>query len=150
MFKNPKVLEKTADKHECKENKEKRSRKMTDGIGRIFGGNSYGVGGFYSQKKNEESAEAQQNPAPQQQNTEAQLDPQRVMDFLAQNNYFMPVAEETQVTGAGEVSEETRGRIADYMKDFEFIYSVIEKEFGATQAPVVMDIAMDVLIGMAA
>ena len=124
---------------------------MADGIGRIFGGSSYGVGGFYSQKKNDGTAETQQNSASQQQNTEAQIDPQRVMDFLAQNNYFMPVAEETQqVTGAGEVSEETRGRIADYMKDFEFIYSVIEDEFGAELAPAVMDMAMDILIGMAA
>lgn len=124
---------------------------MADGIGRIFGGgNSYGVGGYVPQRKNE-GAENQENQTQVPvNNSETQVDPQRVMDFLAQNNYFMPInVEANPATEAGSVDKETEERISSYMQDFEKIYSIIEQEFGAELAPAVMDLVMDKLMGMA-
>ena len=124
---------------------------MADGIGRIFGGgNSYGVGGYVPQRKNE-GAENQENQTQVPvNNSETQVDPQRVMDFLAQNNYFMPInVEVNPATEAGSVDKETEERISSYMQDFEKIYSIIEQEFGAELAPAVMDLVMDKLMGMA-
>ena len=121
---------------------------MTDGIGRIFGGNSYGVGGYVPQQKGGEVAE--NNVAqPQAQNyEETQVDPSKVMDFLAANNFF--VAPTKEAASTGEVDAATQERIAGYMENFEMIYGVIVEEFGEELAPDVMDIAMDYLMGMAA
>lgn len=120
---------------------------MTDGIGRIFGGNSYGVGG-YTPRRNEEETTQNATAQPQTNNyEETQVDPAKVMDFLAANNFFVAPVE---TTPAGEVDEATRARIEDSMVNFEFIYGIIAKEFGEELAPMVMDIAMDQLMGMAA
>ena len=122
---------------------------MADSIGRIFGGgNSYGVGGYVPQRKNE-GAENQENQAQvSANNSETQVDPQRVMDFLAQNNYFMPINVEAKpASEAGAVDAETEERIASYMERFEEIYAIIEQEFGPELAPAVMDFVMDKLIG---
>lgn len=119
---------------------------MTDGIGRIFGGNSYGVGGYVPQRKEE----APQNGVPQapvNNAEETQVDPSKVMDFLASNNYFVAPVE---TKGVGEVDNATRTRVEGYMENFEMIYGVIVEEFGEELAPTVMDIAMDYLMGMAA
>ena len=120
---------------------------MTDGIGRIFGGNNYGVGGYVPQRKEEE---APQNAVAQPQNNheETQVDPSKVMEFLANNNLF--VAPTKEAAPAGQVDVATQDRIAGYMENFEMIYSVIAKEFGHELAPVVMDYAMDYLMGLAA
>ena len=119
---------------------------MTDGIGRIFGGNNYGIGGYVSQRKEEET---QQNvtQAPVQNYDETQVDPAKVMDFLAANNYFVAPAETKTI---GEVDAATQERIAGYMENFELIYGIIVDEFGEELAPDVMNIAMDYLMGMAA
>ena len=120
---------------------------MTDGIGRIFGGNSYGVGGYAPQRKEEEAPQNGAAQSPVQNFEETQVDPTKVMDFLAANNFFVaPV--ETAVTG--EVDAATQDRIAGYMENFEMIYGVIVQEFGEELAPAVMDVAMDYLMGLAA
>lgn len=119
---------------------------MTDGIGRIFGGNSYGVGGYVPQRKEDvPQNDVQQTPVNNAEET--QVDPSKVMDFLASNNYFVAPVE---TKGTGEVDEATRARIESSMENFEMIYDVIVKEFGEELAPAVMDIAMDYLMGMAA
>ena len=119
---------------------------MTDGIGRI-GGSNYGWVGFGPQRQNEE---ATQN-ATEQHNVnnyeETQVDPTKVMDFLAANNFFVAPVETKAVA---EVDEATQARIESYMENFELIYGVIVKEFGEELAPDVMNIAMDYLMGLAA
>ena len=121
---------------------------MTDGIGRIFGGNNYGVGGFVPRKHDED---VNQNPAtqlPVNNYEETQVDPAKVMDFLAANNFFMAPVDATPV--AGDVDDATRSRVEGYMENFEFIYGIIVEEFGEELAPEVMNFAMDYLMGMAA
>ena len=120
---------------------------MTDGIARILGGNNYGVGGYVPQKKEDE---APQNAAAQPQNNyeETQVDPAKVMEFMAANNFF--IAPTKEATPVGEVDAATQERIAGYMENFEMIYSVIAKEFGHELAPDIMDYAMDYLMGLAA
>ena len=120
---------------------------MTDGIGRIFGGNNYGVGGYVPQRKGEEAPQDLTAKAPVQNYEETQVDPSKVMDFLAANNFFVAPVE---TKGATEVDEATRARVESYMENFEMIYSVIVEEFGEELAPDVMDMAMDHLMGMAA
>lgn len=125
---------------------------MADGIHGIGYGNTSGVGGGYiPQRKGNEVDAKEQNQAHAQPNyEETQVDPNKVMDFLAQNNYFMPVQVEAQPAGeVGAVDAETEERIAGYMERFEEIYAIVEQEFGAELAPAVMDLVMDKLMGMA-
>ena len=119
---------------------------MTDGIGRIFGGNNYGVGGYVPQRKDEEAVpnQAAQVSANYE---ETQVDPSKVMEFLANNNYFVAPVETAK---PGEVDEATKERIAGYMENFEMIYGVVVEEFGEELAPTVMDFVMDYLMDMAA
>ena len=117
---------------------------MTDGIGRIFGGNSYGLGGYVPQRKEEETPQdtvAYNNAA------ETQIDPSKVMEFMANNNYFVAPAKNN---GIGEVDPATAERITGYMENFERIYGIIVDEFGEEVAPAVMDQVMDRLMGLAA
>ena len=125
---------------------------MTDGVYGIGYGNTSGVGGGYvPQRKDEEVDSKAENQAQQQPNyEETQVDPNKVMDFLANNNYFMPVRAE--VKAAPEISTvdaETEDRIAGYMERFEQIFGIVEEEFGTELAPSVMDSVMDKLMGMA-
>ena len=119
---------------------------MTDGIGRIFGGNNYGVGGYVPQRKEEEAAQ-NKVAQPQVNYEETQVDPSKVMEFLASNNYFVAPA---GAAAPGEVDEATRDRVAGYMENFEMIYGVVVDEFGEELAPMVMDFVMDYLMDMAA
>ena len=146
FFKNPKVFQKNAVKHDTKGKNEKRSKEMTDGIGRIFGGNSYGVGGYVPQRK-EEAPQNAQPQAPAVNYEETQVDPSKVMEFMANNNFFVAPVETANV---GDVDAATKERIAGYMENFETIYGIIVEEFGEELAPFVMDIVMDNLMGMAA
>ena len=115
---------------------------MTDGIGRIFGNSSYGVGGFVPQR-NEEKEENVKQPAVQPEAVD--IDPSKVMEFLNANNIFVaPKA----TTAPAELDQETQDRVVNYMARFEEIYSVIEKEFGAALSPAVMDLVMDKLMGL--
>lgn len=125
---------------------------MTDGVYGIGYGNTSGVGGYYAPRQNANTNEAEeQQQAPANNYNDTQVDPSKVMDFLANNNYFMPVNVEAKpaVTEVGEVDAETEERIAGYMERFEEIYSVVEGEFGPELAPAVMDLVMDKLMGMA-
>ena len=119
---------------------------MTDGIGRI-GGSNYGYVGFGPHKKEEEAPQNNTAQAPVVNHEETQVDPSKVMDFMANNNFFVAPVETKPV---GEVDDATRERIDGYMANFEAIYDIIVKEFGEDLAPDVMNIVMDNLIGMAA
>ncbi len=119
---------------------------MTDGIGRLSGYGNYGVGGYMPQKKEDVSKEADS----QEQNLvnnyeETQVDPSKVMEFLASNNFFVAAP---QTADVGEVDAATQDRVAGYMEQFEMIYGVVQEEFGEELAPSVMDVVMDKLIGM--
>ena len=120
---------------------------MTDGIGRIGGGN-YGYTGYGLSRQGEEMPKDPTAEKNLNNYEETQVDPSKVMEFLANNNYF--VAPTKEATPAGEVDAATQDRIAGYMENFEFIYGIIVEEFGEELAPEVMDIAMDYLMGMAA
>ena len=120
---------------------------MTDGIGRIFGGNNYGVGGYVPHRKEEEAPQNAAAKAPAQNYEETQVDPSKVMDFLAANNFFVAPTENKVV---GDVDAATQERIEGYMENFELIYGIIVDEFGEELAPDVMNIAMDYLMGLAA
>ncbi len=120
---------------------------MTDGIGRLSGYGNYGVGGYMPQRREDVSKEA--NPQEQalvNNYEETQVDPSKVMDFLASNNFF--VAAPQAAAEVGEVDAATQDRVAGYMEQFEMIYGVVQEEFGEELAPAVMDVVMDKLMGM--
>ena len=120
---------------------------MTDGIGRIFGGNNYGVGGYAPQRKDEAAQEATtQQPAVNYEET--QVDPSKIMDFMAANNFFVAPAETKAVKA--DLDAATQDRVAGFMEKFELIYGVIVEEFGEENAPMVMDLTMDKLMGSVA
>ena len=116
---------------------------MTDGIGRIFGGNNYSVGGFVPQRK-EAQEEAVQQQAVQPQREE--IDPSKVMEFLNANNIF--VTPNTTATTPAELAPEVQDRVVNYMERFEELYGIVENEFGKDMAPDVMDLVMDKLMGL--
>lgn len=126
---------------------------MADGIYGIGYGNTSGVGGGYiPQRKGEDvDSKAENQQQGNSQNYEdTQVDPNKVMDFLSRNNYFIPVAAEVSSNvEVGTVDAETEERFAGYMERFEQIYSIVEQEFGPESAPLVMDLVMDKLMGMA-
>lgn len=115
---------------------------MTDGIGRILGGNNYNIGGYVPQRK---EAAKEETAQPQQNYQDTQIDPDKVMDFLQQYNFFVQDAAQTEGV---ELDKETSDRIAGYMEQFEMIYSVVAQEFGEKIAPKVMDLVMDKLMGL--
>lgn len=117
---------------------------MTDGIGRIFGGNSYGVGGYVPQRKEQTPDETSGQPVVHE---ETQVDPNKVMEFMASNNFFVAPTEPTSVPT--ELDAETQDRISGYMERFEMIYGVVKEEFGEEIAPAVMDLVMDTLMAAA-
>ena len=127
---------------------------MTDGIGRLSGYGNYGVGPYVPQRRNGDVQKEgqQQEQALANNHAETQVDPSKVMDFLANNNFFVAQAaqkEVTDVNGAAEVDAATQDRVAGYMEQFEMIYGIVQEEFGEELAPAVMDIVMDKLMGMA-
>lgn len=134
FFKNPKVFEKCAVIHVTKEN-EKGVFEMTDGIGRIFGGNSYGVGGYVPQRNEQPEEKPAQAPVVPK---EQPVDPKEVMDFLAANTVLMPKKSET--TKPVELSPEVLKRLDVAMENFGMYYEIVEKEFGPEVAPKVMDL----------
>lgn len=126
---------------------------MTDGIGRLSG-YGYGIGGFMPRNNKEEVAKNDQQQAPVADNkpAETQVDPSKVMEFLANNNFFVApqtTKEAADVDGAGAVDAATQDRVAGYMEQFEMIYGIVQEEFGEELAPAVMDMVMDRLMGMA-
>jgi len=121
---------------------------MTDGIGRIFGGNNYGVGGFGPQKKDDAPKNDVQQPVVNYQET--QVDPSKVMEFMANNNFFIAPTNSTTATTPVELDQATQDRIGGYMEKFELIFGIVQEEFGEENAPMVMDFVMDNLMGMTA
>ena len=123
---------------------------MANNIGGISGYGNYGVGGYVPQRNNGDVASEQENQSqqPTVDVSDKQVDPAKVMEFLDKFNYFNPV-ESKPAVGAVEVDVETQDRIAGYMEQFEFIYGLVQEEFGEELAPVVMDLVMDKLMGMA-
>ena len=124
---------------------------MTDGIYGIGYGNTSGVGGGYlpPKKGNDVEENNAQNQAANANVEHKDVDPNEVMAFLANQNYFMPVQVEAKPAAeVGGVDAATEERIAGYMERFEEIYSVVEQEFGAELSPVVMDFVMDKLMGL--
>ncbi len=119
---------------------------MTDGIGRLTGYGNYGVGGYVPQRRDDVTKEgkAQEQPVVNH-HEETQVDPSKVMDFLANNNFFVATPAAAEV---GNVDTATQDRVAGYMEQFEMIYGVVQEEFGEELAPAVMDIVMDRLMGM--
>ena len=117
---------------------------MTDGIGRIFGGNNYGVGGYMPQKKGKEASENTTAQVKGQNFEESQIDPSKVMAFLEANNLFVAPAK----TKAVGVDPATENRIVNSMAAFERVYEVIANEFGKDKAPEITNALMDRLMGM--
>ena len=126
---------------------------MADGIHGIGYGNTSGVGGGYvpQRKGSDVDANNAQNQTAYNANQEHKdVNPDEVMKFMANNNFFMPVNVEAKPTAeVGDVDAEAEERIAGYMAQFEDIYSIVEQEFGPELAPAVMDLVMDKLMGMA-
>lgn len=116
---------------------------MTDGVNRIFGGNSYGVGGYVPQRNNAKEEEVAQQQVVQPE-AKPVVDEETVMRFLEANNLRVVPKTTTNV----ELDAETQERIEGYMARFEEIIALIEKEFGPELAPTVMDLVMDKLMGM--
>ncbi len=114
---------------------------MTDGIGRIFGGNNYGVGGFVPQKHEAKEEEVQQSVVKPE---AKQVDEETVMRFLEANNMRIVPKTVTPI----ELDPEAEERIAGYMEKFEELYGLVEQEFGPELAPAVVDIVMDRIMGM--
>ena len=122
---------------------------MADGIGNISGYGNYGVGGFIPRRKEQNvNQESQQEQQPVVNHEEKQVDPSKVMDFLAQNNFFVNVANAPAPVEGVETDPTIADRVAGYMENFEIIYGIVEDEFGAELAPAVMDLVMDRLMGM--
>ena len=117
---------------------------MTDGIGRIFGGNSYGVGGYVPQRKEEEAPQNKPAEMPVNNYEETQVDPNKVMDFLNANNIFAA----PKATTPAELAPDVQERVVDAMERFEELYAIVAQEFGEENAPLVMDFAMDKLMGL--
>ena len=121
---------------------------MTDGIGRLSGYGNYGVGGYVPQRKgSEETNQAQEQPVVNN-FEETQVDPSKVMDFLASNNFFVAQTNAPAPVEGVETDPTVADRVAGYMDNFETIYAVVEQEFGEELAPLVMDAVMDRLMGM--
>ena len=110
---------------------------MTDGINRISGGNSYSVGGYLHRSKGEETPQNEVAKAPVNNYEETQMDPSKVMDYLAANNFFVAPAKEA--APAGQVDLVTQDRIANSMKDFELFMSVASEEVGEDLALLLAD-----------
>ena len=111
---------------------------MTDGIGRIIGGgNSYGVGGYLQQRKEE----APQNDIPQPvvEPERQTVDPNRVMELLNNNNIFVPKSKNVSPV---ELDAETTARIANSMANFEMVYKIAADVVGKDLAPLVLDMMM--------
>ena len=126
---------------------------MADGIHGIGYGNTSGIGGSYvpQRKGNDVDAQNAQDQTAYNANQEHKdINPDEVMKFMANNNFFMPVNVETKpASEVGGVDAGAEERIAGYMERFEEIFSIIEQEFGTERAPLVMDYVMDSLMGMA-
>lgn len=119
---------------------------MTDGIGRIFGGNNYGVGGYVPQGKgNAPEEEVPQAPVNNYEDT--QIDPDKVLDILAQNNKFVKLTRLSEPNPNIEPDPGIAERATVATELYIQIMEVLEDLFG-DRAPDVMDVLMDKLLGL--
>ena len=120
---------------------------MADNINGI---NNYGYGfGYVPQRKGNEDNSSQQTGENVANNYEStQVDPNTVMDFLSNNNYFIDLVNVPKPINGIVPDPTLADRIDGYMQNFETIFAIVEKEFGSELAPQVMDFAMDRLMGM--
>lgn len=120
---------------------------MTDGIGRLSGYGGYNLGAYMQpRKENLENASAgNQSVAGSDNFEETQVDPAKVMEFMANNQIFVAAP---KVADTQNLDASTEDRVVSYMEQFEMIYGVILEEFGEELAPMVMNIVMDKLMGM--
>ena len=118
---------------------------MADGINGLSG---YGIGNsYYSQPKGQNKADDKKdtnNPSVSVEHKE--VNPDEVYAFLSANNFIIKT--ETQSTGY-VTDPATETRVAESMKDFEFVYGLIVNEFGEDNAADIMDLVMDKLLGIA-
>lgn len=120
---------------------EKGVSEMTDGIGRIFGGNSYGVGGYVPQRQGKDELQSEAQSAEQPKLNPVDVD--KVLDYMAAGaNFVKPKSEAV----SGEVDSEVAERVTASMDKFTEYMAIIEKEFGKELAPDVMDLVMDKLM----
>ena len=117
---------------------------MADGIGRI-GGNSYSYGSYGYHNNNTENTNDNHEEQVVAQPEAKNVNPDEVMAFLNKYVYMVP---ETQTTEVPELDAETQQRIAGFMEQFEQFYAIIVQEFGEENAPMVMDLVMDKLMGL--
>ena len=115
-------------------------------IGGINGYSNYGLGGYVPPRGNDVVEDKAENGVVNNA-ADTQVDPAKIMEFLAANNYFVASA---SAKSANAVDAGTQARVEAYMENFEIIYPVIVKEFGEKLAPNVMDMVMDRLIGAVA
>ncbi len=121
-----------------KEN-EKGVFEMTDGIGRIFGGNSYGVGGYVPQRKEKEEVSQEAQPTLQRETVD--VAPEDVLRFLGAKAEVVP-----QKQVGKELAPEVVSRVAASMEKFNTYMTLIEQEFGKELAPEIFNLAMDNLM----
>ena len=123
---------------------------MANNINGINGYGNYGLGGYGPQKRGNDDANAAKNEGQAVVNNyeETQVDPSKVMDFLANNNYFVDMVKVPNPVAGVEPDPTLADRIDGFMQNFEAIYAVVEQEFGPELAPMVMDFSMDKLMGM--
>ena len=120
---------------------------MADGIGRIMGGSNYGIGGYGAHHANGEQTQEPTVEPKVNNYEETQLDPTKVMDFMAKNNIYVG---QVKTTAPVDLDPATKERIAGYMENFEIVYNLIIDEFGEDLAPTVAEYVMDYLIDTAA
>ena len=113
---------------------------MADGISRIGVGNNY-VGNYYPPKQGE-GADPNVEPDTTLNNAEeTQVDPAKVMDFLAGLNVYVPTTKVS--TTIPNLDPETVERIERYTQNFELFYDIVVEEFGEKLALTVINMCMD-------
>ena len=116
------------------------------------GNSAYGVG-FTRQNNGNEVEEKEKNKqqgAAEQRAPQAQVNPDDVFAFLANNGVYVPVVTDTNNDGIInelDVDAETQERIDQFMAKFDVVYKLIEDEFGAELAPRLVDMVMDKVMG---
>ena len=117
---------------------------MTSGVNGI-GGNPYSYGNYgYTNGQAQSSQEEEQQEVQVQSPEYKPVSDEAVMQFLEANNLrVVPAVPQVELT------PEDEERIASYMARFEELMGLVEQEFGLEMAPVVMNLVMDKLIGMA-
>lgn len=122
---------------------------MVDGVNRtgysFSSVNGSGTGG----NRNENTHDADNpNPAVPKGYAETQVDPAKVMDWMAANNNFANIIN-APVRTNGIVTDPTiEDRVKAFMENYEYFMAIITEEFGEELAPAVMDVVMDKLMGM--